>query len=399
PPILSSSSGGFFPGLKTNEADELRFIDAFAAGGVKLDCWWLDAGWYPCGEGWPKVGTWTPDPERFPRGLKAVSDRAHARRLGLIAWLEPERVSPGTWLYENHPEWLLGKDGETKLLDLGREPARRWLTDHVDGLITREGIDLYRQDFNIDPLPFWRANDAPDRQGITEIRHVEGYLAYWDELRRRHPGLLIDSCASGGRRNDLETLRRAVPLLRSDYQSFGGDPGFAPGNQGHTYGLSSWIPYYGQGVYWSDRQFVYSARSYMSPAFGLCADVRKAGADWAQLRRVAEEWRRVARCYLGDFYPLTPYSLASDAWMAWQFDLPEAGEGMVQAFRRDACPREAARFALRGLAAEARYEVRDLDAQGPEERLVTGRELMEEGLAITIAARPGAALVAYRKVR
>lgn len=28
--------------------------------------------------------------------------------------------------------------------------------------------------------------------------------------------MLIDSCASGGRRNDLETLRRAVPLLRSD---------------------------------------------------------------------------------------------------------------------------------------------------------------------------------------
>jgi alpha-galactosidase len=112
----------------------------------------------------------------------------------------------------------------------------------VSGLITGQGIDLYRQDFNMDPLGYWRAADEPDRQGITEMRHVEGYLAYWDELRRRHPGLLIDSCASGGRRNDLETLRRAVPLLRSDYQSFQGDPAYAPGNQGHTYGLSSCAP-------------------------------------------------------------------------------------------------------------------------------------------------------------
>ena len=71
----------------------------------------------------------------------------------------------------------------------------------------------------MDPLSFWRDNDAEDRQGITEIRHVEGYLAYWDELRRRHPEMLIDTCASGGRRNDLETLRRAVPLLRSDFQA------------------------------------------------------------------------------------------------------------------------------------------------------------------------------------
>ena len=64
------------------------------------------------------------------------------------------------------------------MLNLGNQDARNWLTDHVDQLITDKGIDLYRQDFNIDPLGYWRANDAPDRQGITEIRHVEGYLAY-----------------------------------------------------------------------------------------------------------------------------------------------------------------------------------------------------------------------------
>ena len=69
----------------------------------------------------------------------------------------------------------------------------------------------------MDPLAYWRAADVPDRQGITEIRYVTGLLAYWDELRRRRPDMLIDTCASGGRRNDLETLRRAVPLWRSDY--------------------------------------------------------------------------------------------------------------------------------------------------------------------------------------
>ena len=74
---------------------------------------------------------------------------------------------------------------------------------------------------------------------MTENLHVQGYLAYWDALRRRHPGMLIDSCASGGRRNDIETLRRAVPLLRSDYQAFDGNPVYALGNQCQTYGLSS----------------------------------------------------------------------------------------------------------------------------------------------------------------
>jgi alpha-galactosidase len=360
PPIFSSCSGGFFPGIRTSEEGERQFITAFTQAGVKLDYWWIDAGWYACTD-WPQTGTWTPDPIRYPHGFRPVSDLAHAKGMGLIVWFEPERVTPGTFLYTNNPAWLLGRDGEQKLLNLGNAEARQWLTDHVDGMLRREGIDFYRQDFNIDPLPYWRANDAPDRQGLTEMRDIEGYLAYWDELRRRHPGLLIDSCASGGRRNDLETLRRAVPLLRSDYQSFDGNPAFAPGNQGHTYGLSSWIPYYGQGVYFSDRDFVYSARSYLSPAFAIAADVRKPGVDWALIRRLGEQWRQVADCLLGDFYPLTSYQLNEELWLAWQFDLPERQKGMVQVFRRVGSNYESARFKLRNLIPEARYVVTDLD--------------------------------------
>jgi alpha-galactosidase len=396
PPIFTSCSGGFFPGLKCNEADEFRFIDAFTQAGVRLDYWWMDAGWYPCGDGWPQVGTWTPDPTRFPRGLKAVSDHAHANGMGLIVWFEPERVTPGTWLYENHANWLLGRDGDTKLLNLGHDTARQWLTDHVDVQLTAQGIDLYRQDFNMDPLPYWRANDATNRQGLTEIRHVEGYLAYWDELRRRHPGLVIDSCASGGRRNDLETLRRAVPLLRSDYQSFQGDPAYAPGNQGHTYGLSSWVPYYGQGVYYSERQLLYSVRSSLSPAFGFCADVRKPGVDWVQVLQVAKQWRRVAPCLLGDFHPLTPYRLDGDVWMAWQFDLPEAGRGLVQVFRREQSAYEAARFALRGLDANGRYAVTDLDDAGRKQEYA-GSELMNQGLPVALKEKPAAAILVYER--
>ncbi|MCC6822676.1 MAG: NPCBM/NEW2 domain-containing protein, partial [Verrucomicrobia subdivision 3 bacterium] len=217
-PILTSCSGGFFPGIRTGEEGERQFINAFAQAGVKLDYWWIDAGWYACTD-WPQTGTWTPDPVRYPRGFKPVSDLAHANGAGLIVWFEPERVTPGSFLYTNNPAWLLGRDGEQKLLNLGHAEARQWLTDLVDRMLTREGIDFYRQDFNLDPLPYWRANDAPDRQGITEIRHIEGYLAWWDELRRRHPGLMIDSYASGGRRNDLESLLLGVGLAPCGYTS------------------------------------------------------------------------------------------------------------------------------------------------------------------------------------
>ena len=387
-PALAACSGWQFPGLMCNQAGEIEFINRYLEEGIKLDYWWMDAGWYPCdGVGWPKVGTWEVDKQRYPGGLRAVTDHAHARDLEGIVWFEPEQVTPGTWLYDNHPEWLLGRDGDTKLLNLGKGEARQWLTDHIDRLLTEQGIDLYRQDFNIDPLGFWRANDADNRQGITEIRYIEGYLAYWDELRRRHPGMLIDSCASGGRRDDLETMRRAVPLLRTDCE-------FHPvGNQCHTYGFDMWLPYHECGNRDIDP---YAFRSNMSPMMGFVWDVRRKDLDYDLARRLVGQWRKVADCYFGDLYPLTPYSTADDVWMAWQFDRPDLGRGMVQAFRRADCIYESARLELRGLDPDAAYQVRDLDK--PRSTKTTGREMMGTGLLVTIPDCPGAAVIAYQRI-
>ncbi len=62
-------------------------------------------------------------------------------------------------------------------------------------LIKDNGIKIYRQDLNFEPLEYWRKNEAEDRQGINENLHVQGYLKYWDDLLARNPGLWIDSCA------------------------------------------------------------------------------------------------------------------------------------------------------------------------------------------------------------
>jgi alpha-galactosidase len=284
-------------------------------------------------------------------------------------------------------------------LNLGNPAAWKWLVEHVDKLLVDEGIDLYRQDFNVDPLDYWRATDAPDRQGITEIKHVTGYLAYWDELRRRHPDMLIDSCASGGRRNDLETMRRAVPLWRSDYVFE------TTGTQGMTYGISFWLPYYGTGTVACDNQPYmgsgltpvepYAFWSNAAPSLNLEVDIRVKELDYAALRRLVGQWRKISPYYAGDYYPLTPYSLEKTAWIAWQFDCPERGEGMVQAFRRNDSFYESIRVKLHGLTPGATYAVANLDTA--ETKNLTGRELLESGLSIAIKDRPGAVVITYRK--
>ena len=113
------------------------------------------------------------------------------------------------------------------------------------------------------------------------------------------------------------------------------------------------------------------------------------------LRRNLDQWRRVAPNFLGDYYPLTPYSRADDAWMAWQFDRPEVGEGVVQAFRRPECQQDSLQLRLRGLDPEATYEVKDADKK--EAVSMGGKELMSSGLTVTLPGKPAAALITYKK--
>jgi alpha-galactosidase len=99
---------------------------------------------------------------------------------------------------------------------------------------------------------------------------------------------------------------------------------------------------------------------------------------------------------MGDYYPLTPYNPGNDVWMAWQFNRPEAGEGAVQAFRRHDNKQESVRVKLHGLAPEARYTITNVD--DPGKTVVTGRELLGNGLLVTLKESPAAAIIFYKAV-
>jgi alpha-galactosidase len=377
-------------------------VQAFLDVGIKPDICWRDAGgaytWYPNAGGpftdpqvsWLNTGTWEPDPARYPQGFRPFSSQVRANGMQFLLWFEPERVGdPASWLGKHHPDWLLPGNSAGSVLDLGNPSALQWLIAHIDGLVKSQGLDWYREDLNGDNYgTAWRQHDAPDRQGITENFHVQGHLAFWDELRRRNPHLHIDSCASGGRRNDLETMRRAVPLVRSDWSVtvFAQEPLQIEGNQAQTYGLSSWLPWQGAGVpYFLDR---YSVRSYYLTGFGMVQ-----GDDWsrndrsrADVIRGYTEVRRIAPLLLGDFYPLTPYSLDTTSWIAWQFHRTDLNASVVQVFRRPEAANDTLTVRLRGLDPQQRYELENLDG-GTAVR--TGAELMR-GFEITLRKKPAA---------
>lgn len=380
--------------------------------GIRVGYYWMDAGWYRIDDvsKWidsPGIGSWVPDPKRFPKGIREVSDYVHANGMKFILWFEPERVCFESDLLRDHPEWLLPWEPDNKeyahiqALNLGNPAARRWLTDYISNFITRDNIDVFRQDANANPLGAWVTADTFDRQGMTENLYVQGYLEFWDTLLQRHPRLLIDSCASGGRRNDLETMRRSVPLLRSDYQGpqlpEQGPKGAMTtdvfsGNQGHTYGLSFWLPYYGTGDMSDD---LYSARSHLCPFNVVGTNGRQ--PNWAALKRqIADQQAAGPSAFHGDYYPLTPYDKSLTCWQAWSFYDPRAGQGHLQAFRRESNIQTDFTVRLRGLEPEARYEITDRDSGTTRQAL--GRDLMQTGLALYAAAPRTALLFTFRRI-
>jgi alpha-galactosidase len=168
-------------------------------------------------------------------------------------------------------------------------------------VVREQKISPYRQDFNIDHLKFWRKAEAPDRQGMTENLHVLGYLAYWGALRARHPHLIIDSCASGGRRNDLETMRRAIAMHPTDYSY-----GDVTTKQAFHQSLLSWIPTISSNSLPVDSVDPYAIRSGRARHVVLDYDFRRSDLDYGKLRSLTAEWRQIAPVYEGDYYQLTP---------------------------------------------------------------------------------------------
>ena len=335
------------------------------------DTHWLDASWFEGGFS-AGVGNWTVLAKAYPNGLKPVGDACKKLGLKFLVWYEPERVKPGTRIAREFPEFVLGGAGGG-LFNLGQPKARQWMTDLLNTQIDQFGIATYRNDFNMDPLAYWRRNDPPDRQGITEISYIEGLYQMWDEIRARHPGMYLDDCASGGRRIDLEMCLRSIVQTRSDAACA---PGRAEWDQSQTYGLSFYFPAHAT-IGWEVT--AYDCRSIATAGFLGEWDILDPKFPKNAARASIAEIKENQKYWYGDYYPLTPWTMAPDKWMAYQFHRPDLEEGIVLAFRHKDSPYPALQVCLRGLKPEQSYRVSFSD----EERKVTTKTMSGRELAAT----------------
>lgn len=356
------------------------------------DAFWIDAGWYRRSADWrdgydwsSATGNWHYDENRFPRGLKPVGDAMHGTGSKFILWFEPERGWDGSDWVTGMPQYYIQMDGtENNLFNLANPEALHFLEKNISDQINEYGVDIYRQDYNINPDPFWTQEDK-GRKGVTESHYIEGLYEYWDYLAANRSGLLIDNCASGGRRIDLETTTRSAPLWRSDWS------GHPECNQNHTFMLCQWIPSSGTGVYDEDW---YSCRSGYCSSMIFNWQITGYGDNRVK-KKIMDEYKAIKTFYEKDFHGLTPDGnlRTMDSWVAYQLDDPEAGEGYVVAFRRPECAESTCLVKLGGLIPDAKYVFTNNDSGATFES--TGKELAS-GLSLSLDNPRESMILKYR---
>lgn len=190
-----------------------------AAADVGIERFVLDDGWFR-GRRSDRagLGDWTPDRQVYPEGLNPIAAEIRAAGMEMGLWVEPEMVNPDSDLYRAHPEWCLHVPGAVQptarnqlVLDLTRPEVIDYLFDHLDRLLRQTTIAYLKWDMNRDLAPAYSAVN-----GWVTSAQTRALYGIIDRLRAAHPGVEIESCASGGARADWAILRRADRVWTSD---------------------------------------------------------------------------------------------------------------------------------------------------------------------------------------
>jgi Alpha-galactosidase len=371
---------------------------------------WFDAGWYsdPAGNTvpydgnwWATIGSWELDKRKWPGKTFLESNEAcHALGLKVFVWFEPERVTDVENLSKNYgykPEWGVRSE-HCITSNLGDPECLAWTLGRITKMMGENGVDMYREDNNSDPAGSWAILDARDvekyglpRAGINENKCIQGHYALWDGIiefcRRNGKCTFLDSCASGGGRNDIESLRRSVPVMRSDY-----DRTTTAMRLFQSSGFNKWIPFHGSSTKETEGQLdaqpvspdLYITRASLLPIWSVGGEFsHNPNLNFDDLRRNRGIWKQNNHLLTKNFYELSQWRNLDDrtGWKVLAYSNPETEESILLGFRMEECGQDTYTVAIPFVDAESVYVLSDDDSGRTWK--ATGKELAE-GLTLTL---------------
>jgi alpha-galactosidase len=400
-PLLTNNSWG--SGMAIDDALARRMIGESAELGLEM--FHVDAGWFRA------VGDWRPDQKKFPHGLAAISDYAHAKGLKFGLWvgwtqggIQPDGEDRGAilnvfapdrkdWFTRDYPADWKPADFTGADLCLSDPHAQDWCLSLLDRLVRDYRLDMLEHDQRMIVDSCARA-DHPHTESRTDIayRAAQGYYRVYDGLRARRPRLLFEDCVNGGRTVDYGIVRRVHYISITDTY----DP---LSNRRAFFDASYALPPAMCECYIANHparnlpEFVAMLRSGMMGWCTLMCDTSK----WT-----AEQHRAAKRQFALYKSRLRPLIVAGDLfhaserpdgvrWDGIEYASPSRRQAVLFAFRGTTSEARHT-FPLRGLDPAAHYRVTfEDDAAAPVTR--DGAALMRDGLTVDLATPSSSQLV------
>jgi hypothetical protein len=410
-PLLVSNSWG--SGMAVDEALARRMIEDAAALGLEM--FHLDAGWFRA------VGDWRADPARFPHGIAALADFAHARNLRFGLWVdwaqagisrEPGALSVSdptmrNWLIADPPAgWKAPEPFKGITIDLGVPAAAAWAAQELERIVGDYHLDMLEHDGYLVAQGSTRSDHpaAPPDPATLKVFEDSGYLwvegsnstdvsdhatrAYYriyEQLRERHPGLLLEVCNDGGRMVDFGSAARGDYFSITDtYDPLANRRAFFDAS--HVLPAAMLESYVAEWPAANLAGFRYMLRSGLMGWFSLMLDASR--WDAAQREAARQElalYRTVLRPLIrsADLYHVSERPDGVH-WDGIEYYSPSLGRGVLYAFRGSEPGQPVHRFRLQGLVPGARYRLSFQDGGPGRSRTAGGAELMQQGVAVSL---------------
>ena len=423
-PWLVNNSWG--SGMAVDEALAHRMIAQSAQLGLEM--FHLDAGWFR------DVGDWQANLRKFPHGIASVADDAHQHGLKFGLWVDWTQAGtssePGAlnvhdptvkdWLIADPPaDWKHNEPFKGITIDLGVPAARIWAQRELERIVSDYRLDMLEHDGYLVAQGSSRADHpaAPPDPATLRVVEDSGYLwvegsnstdvsyhatrayyAIYEQLRQRHPHLLLEVCNDGGRMVDFGSAAHGDYFSATDtYDPLANRRAFFDASYVLPPAmLESYVQNYPAPRLENLR---YMLRSGMLGWFSLMLDA----SQWTALQREAAQ--REFALYKARLRPLIRtadvYHVADRPdgvhWDGMEYYSPQVRHGVLYAFRGSASDLPTHRFRLTGLDRGRRYRLEFQDNPAANREL-TGQSLMQMGVDVRLVLPLSSDLIFFEEV-
>lgn len=213
--LLNSWEGVYFDIDEAGMANMMKDIADMGGELFVMDDGWFGAK-YPRDNDSTSLGDWVVDTDKLPNGIQGLIDTAKANGLKFGIWIEPEMTNTVSELYEKHPEYIIkaanrpatqGRGGTQLVLDLANPKVQDIVFTVVDTLMRKyPEIDYIKWDANAPIMDHGSQYLTADNQSHLYIDYHNGFETVLNRIRKAHPDVTIQACASGGGRANWGVL-------------------------------------------------------------------------------------------------------------------------------------------------------------------------------------------------